>query len=95
VGAVASLANPYIAGFWLAVGGGVSVSLVRHRERLGLVVFFAGFLLGAVTWSAVVSSLVAVAHRRGTRRFMRVANIIAVGVLGYFCAILFWRAGTG
>jgi L-lysine exporter family protein LysE/ArgO len=95
VGAVAALANPYVAGFWLAVGGGVTVSLVRKGHELGLAVFFAGFLVGCVAWCAFVSYLVGIASHRMTTRFVRAVNLCAGLVLAGFAALLLWRLVTG
>jgi threonine/homoserine/homoserine lactone efflux protein len=88
VGAVAALTNPYVAGFWLAVGGGVTVSLVQDGKRLGLAVFFAGFLLACLFWIAFVATLVGVARRRVSTTFVRRVNLLAAVVLAAF-AVLF------
>lgn len=95
VGAIAALANPYVAAFWFAVGGGVTVALIEKGERLGLAVFFAGFLLGCILWCAFLSLVVAIAHRRMTQRFLRGANVFASLVLGGFALLLIWKLAEG
>jgi threonine/homoserine/homoserine lactone efflux protein len=91
VGAIAALANPYVAAYWIAVGGGVTVALVEDGKRLGLAVFFIGFTLACVLWCAFLSLLVSVAHRRITIRFLRAANLFSALVLGAFAVLLLWR----
>jgi threonine/homoserine/homoserine lactone efflux protein len=93
VGAIAALANPYVAGFWLAVGGGVTVSLSDGGERAGLAVFFAGFLLACLLWVTFVAALVTVAHRRVNRGFLRAANLFAAIILAAFAILLVAKLG--
>lgn len=95
VGAIAALANPYVAAFWLAVGGGVTVALLESGERLGLAVFFAGFLVGCVVWCAFLSFVVAIAHQRMTQRFLRSVNLFAGLILGSFALLLIWKLADG
>jgi hypothetical protein len=51
-------------------------------------VFFAGFLSACVMWVAVVASVVGVAQRRVSTRFLRAANLFAAVVLAAFAALL-------
>ena len=91
VGAVAAFANPYVAGFWLAVGGGVTATLVESGNSMRIATFFTGFLAGCIVWCVVISYLVGVAHRRVTTGFLRGANLLAGVVLGGFAILLLWR----
>jgi threonine/homoserine/homoserine lactone efflux protein len=88
-GAAISLANPYAVAFWIGAGGGLSGAL--DEGRIGLAVFFAGFMSGALLWTLCVAMLIGVAHRRTGPRFDRWANIVAAAMLGYFGLRLLWR----
>lgn len=91
VGAVAAFANPYVATFWLAVGGGVVVTLIEKGEPGPLAVFFSGFVLACVVWVVAVSLLASVAHRRVTVGLFRGANLLAAVVLAGFAGLLLWK----
>jgi hypothetical protein len=51
--------------------------------RVGLAVFFAGFMLAALLWTLSLSALIAVTHRHTGAGFSRAANLVAAAVLAF------------
>src|SRR5205085_3724240 len=62
LGAALSLANPLPIAFWLGIGSTVIATGKASLDRQDLLIFFAGFLSGALLWSFFLASLLAWGH---------------------------------
>ena len=91
-GAILSLANPYWTVWWATIG--VAYMLQSSRFGLtGVVVFFAGHILGDLAWYAAVSAAVDRGRRFFTDRVYR-ALIAACAVFLILFALLFVYAAV-
>lgn len=90
-GAFLSLGNPMNIVFWTGLGTTAFASFAGKPQLMDMVVFFAGFLAGAVVWSFVVAGLVAWGRRFLTPTFFRWVNLTCGIALGYFALQLGWN----
>ncbi|HZQ08516.1 MAG TPA: LysE family transporter, partial [Anaerolineae bacterium] len=74
LGATLSLASPLPVAFWLGIGTGLVSSVNASTNSLGLFVFFAGFMSGALLWCVFLASVIAWGQRFATPRFFRLTN---------------------
>lgn len=90
LGAALSLANPGAIAFWLGIGSTMMATGKASSDPKDLVVFFAGFLSGALLWCFSLASLLAWGHRFVTPLFFRLVNLICGLALGFFALKLLW-----
>jgi chemosensory pili system protein ChpE len=90
-GALISLANPWAVAFWLGLGGAVTALKGNNAQADTLVIFFCGFMTGAVFWCFFVSGLIAWGRGFITPRFFRLINLVCGIGLGYFGLSLLWK----
>lgn len=83
-GAVLSLGNPLNIVFWTGLGTTAFASLSGSPQPIHFVIFFAGFLSGAVVWCFVMAGLVAWGRRFVSASFFRWVNLSCGLALGYF-----------
>ena len=83
-GALLSLANPYALAFWLGVGGAMASLGVTEPEPRHFVVFFAGFLGGALAWVLLICGLVGWGRRLARPATFRWVNLACGLALGYY-----------
>lgn len=90
-GAVLSLGNPMNIVFWTGLGTTVFASISGQPQPVHFAIFFAGFLLGAITWCFIMAGLVAFGRRYVTPAFFRGVNVICGVALGFFALQLAWK----
>src|SRR5688572_12413700 len=83
-GAFLSLGNPLNIVFWTGLGTTVFASISGGPQPLHFVIFFAGFLAGAILWCFFMAGLVAWGRRFITPNFFRWVNLTCGVALGYF-----------
>jgi chemosensory pili system protein ChpE len=82
-GAVMSLGNPWNIVFWVGIGSS-QLAKLNNPQAGDYVVFFAGFMAGAVLWCFFMSSLIAWGRQFITPTFFRRVNILCGLLLGWF-----------
>lgn len=87
-GALLSLTNPFAVAFWLGVGGAMAAVGVADPQISHFVVFFAGFMLGALVWAFSISGAIAWGRRFVHAVFFRWINLLSGLALGYFGLML-------
>ena len=90
-GAFLSLGNPMNIVFWTGLGTTVFASLSGKPAPIHFAVFFAGFLLGAITWCFIMAGLVAFGRKFVTGPFFRWVNLTCGIALGFFALQLGWN----
>jgi threonine/homoserine/homoserine lactone efflux protein len=90
-GAFLSLGNPLNIVFWTGLGTTVFASITGAPHLIHFVIFFAGFLGGAVVWCFFMASLVAWGRRFITPLFFRWVNFICGIALSFFALQLSWN----
>lgn len=90
-GAFLSLGNPLNIVFWTGLGTTVFASITGGPHLIHFVIFFAGFLGGAVVWCFFMASLVAWGRRFITPLFFRWVNFICGIALSFFALQLGWN----
>jgi len=83
-GAFLSLGNPLNIVFWTGLGTTVFASIAGKPQPIHFIIFFAGFLIGAVVWCFFMAGLVAWGKQWMTQNFFRWINLICGTVLVYF-----------
>jgi chemosensory pili system protein ChpE len=83
-GAFLSLGNPMNIVFWTGLGTTVFASISGTPRPADFVLFFTGFLAGAVLWCFVMAGLVAWGRRFVTQGFFRWVNFACGMALGFF-----------
>jgi chemosensory pili system protein ChpE len=87
-GAFLSLGNPLNIVFWTGLGTSVFASITGGPQPIHFVIFFAGFLAGAVLWCFFMAGLVAWGKPWITPNFFRWVNLICGIVLIFFAVQL-------
>ena len=90
LGASLTLANPFPVVFWLSVLPTLMATGQASLDPKEVVVFFAGFLVSALLWSVLMSSLIAWGQRFVTPVFFRLVNLVCGLFLGFFALKLLW-----
>lgn len=90
LGASLTLANPFPVVFWLSVLPTLMATGQASLDPKDVVVFFAGFLVSALLWSVLMSSLLAWGQRFVTPVFFRLVNLVCGLGLGFFALKLLW-----
>ena len=90
LGASLTLANPFPVVFWLSVLPTLMATGRASLDPKEVVVFFAGFLVSALLWSVLMSSLIAWGRRFVTPVFFRLVNLVCGLFLGFFALKLLW-----
>jgi len=87
-GAFLSLGNPLNIVFWTGLGTSVFASITGKPQPIHLVIFFAGFMAGAILWCFFMASLVAWGKQWMTVTFFRWVNLTCTAALVYFAVQL-------
>lgn len=90
-GAFLSLGNPLNIVFWTGLGTTVFASISESPQPIHFMIFFAGFLGGAVLWCFFMAGLVAWGRRYVTPTFFRWVNLSCGLALGLFAFQLGWK----
>jgi chemosensory pili system protein ChpE len=90
-GAFLSLGNPMNIVFWTGLGTTVFASISGEPQPAHFVIFFAGFLSGAIVWCFVMAGLVSWGRRFVTPGFFRWVNLVCAAALVFFAFQLAWK----
>lgn len=90
-GAFLSLGNPLNIVFWTGLGSTVFASLSGSPQPIHFVIFFAGFLGGAILWCFFMAGLIAWGRKFVTPTFFRWVNLACGTALGFFALQLGWK----
>lgn len=90
LGAALTLANPFPVVFWLSVLPTLIATRQASLDPKDVLVFFTGFLVSALLWSILMSSLIAWGRRFVTPVFFRLVNLVCGLSLGFFALKLLW-----
>jgi len=88
-GAVMSLGNPWNIVFWVGLGS-KQLATLNNPQSIDYVIFFAGFMAGAVLWCFFMAGLIAWGRQFITPTFFRRINLVCGLFLGYFAVQLVW-----
>lgn len=91
LGASLTLANPFPVVFWLSILPTLIATGQASLDPKNVVVFFSGFLVSALLWSVLMSSLIAWGRRFVTPVFFRLVNLVCGLGLGFFALKLLWN----
>ena len=83
-GAFLSLGNPLNIVFWTGLGTTVFASIAGGPQPIHFIIFFAGFLGGALLWCFIMAGLVAWGKQWMTQNFFRWVNLTCGMTLIYF-----------
>lgn len=83
-GAFLSLGNPLNIVFWTGLGTTAFASITGGPQLIHFVIFFAGFLAGAILWCFFIAGLVAWGKQWMTQNFFRWVNLTCGVALIYF-----------
>ena len=83
-GAFLSLGNPLNIVFWTGLGTTVFASITGGPQPIHFVIFFAGFLAGAILWCFIMAGLVAWGKQWMTNKFFRWINLTCGTAMVYF-----------
>lgn len=83
-GALLSLGNPLNIVFWTGLGTTVFASITGGPQPIHFVIFFAGFLAGAILWCFIMAGLVAWGKQWMTNNFFRWINLTCGAAMVYF-----------
>jgi chemosensory pili system protein ChpE len=90
-GAFLSLGNPLNIVFWTGLGTTVFASITGGPHLIHFVIFFAGFLGGAIVWCFLMAGLIAWGRKFLTSTFFRWVNISCGIALSFFALQLGWK----
>lgn len=90
-GAFLSLGNPLNIVFWTGLGTTVFTSISGNPGPVHFVIFFTGFLGGAVFWCFFMAGLIAWGRRFVTPIFFRWVNFSCGIALAFFALQLGWK----
>ena len=90
-GAFLSLGNPLNIVFWTGLGTTVFASISESPQPIHFMIFFAGFLAGAVLWCFFMAGMVAWGRRYVNPTFFRWVNLTCGLALGLFAFQLGWQ----
>jgi len=90
-GAFLSLGNPMNIVFWTGLGTTVFSSITGRPQPIHFVIFFSGFLSGAIFFCFFLAGLVAWGRKYLTPVFFRWVNLICGFALAFFAFQLGWK----
>jgi threonine/homoserine/homoserine lactone efflux protein len=89
-GVIMSFANPFQIPFWIGIGS-TSIAIIMSDPGLAdFIVFYFGYLVGAIVWGTSYSALIGHGKRYITPRLFRALNLICAAVLLYFAMNLLY-----
>ncbi len=89
-GVIMSFANPFQIPFWIGIGSSSIAVIMSDPGLMDFVVFYFGYLVGAVIWGIGYSALIGHGKRYITPTLFRVLSVICAAVLLYFALNLLY-----
>jgi threonine/homoserine/homoserine lactone efflux protein len=90
-GIMMSFVNPFQIAFWIGIGSSAIVTIIPDPQLTDFLVFYAGYIAGAMVWGLAYSALIGYGRRYVTPKLFRVLSLICALVLLYFALSLFWN----
>lgn len=83
-GVIMSFANPFQIPFWIGIGSSSIAVIMSDPGTMDFVVFYLGYLVGAIIWGLAYSALIHYGKRYITPNLFRALSAICALVLLYF-----------
>ncbi len=83
-GVIMSFANPFQIPFWIGIGSSSIAVIMSDPGLTDFVVFYLGYLVGAIIWGTAYSALVGYGKRYITPKLFRALSVICALVLLFF-----------
>jgi len=83
-GVIMSFANPFQIPFWIGIGSSSIAVIMSEPGLMDFVVFYLGYLVGAVIWGTAYSALIGHGKRYITPKLFRALSLVCALVLLYF-----------
>jgi len=83
-GVIMSFANPFQIPFWIGIGSTSIAVIMSDPELMDFVIFYLGYLVGAMIWGTSYSALIGHGRRYITPKLFRALSMICALVLLYF-----------
>lgn len=89
-GVIMSFANPFQIPFWIGIGSSSIAVIMSDPGTMDFIIFYFGYLMGAIVWGTSYSALIGYGKRYITTRLFRALSLICAVVLLYFALSLLW-----
>ncbi len=89
-GVIMSFANPFQIPFWIGIGSSSIAVIMADPGLTEFVIFYLGYLVGAIIWGTAYSALIGYGKRYITPRLFRALSVICALVLMYFALNLLY-----
>ena len=89
-GVIMSFANPFQIPFWIGIGSSSIAVIMSDPGLMDFVMFYFGYLVGAVIWGTAYSALIGHGKRYITPTLFRILSVICAAVLLYFAVNLLY-----
>lgn len=89
-GIIMSFANPFQIPFWIGIGSSSIAIIMSDPGLMDFVVFYIGYLVGAVIWGLAYSALIGYGRRYVTPKLFRFLSLVCALVLLYFALNLLY-----
>jgi threonine/homoserine/homoserine lactone efflux protein len=89
-GVIMSFANPFQIPFWIGIGSSSIAVIMSDPGLTDFLVFYLGYLVGAIIWGTTYSALIGYGKRYITPKLFRILSVICALVLLYFALNLLY-----
>ncbi len=89
-GVMMSFANPFQIPFWIGIGSSSIAVIMTDPGTADLLVFYLGYLTGAMAWGILYSALIGYGKRYITPRLFRFLSLFCALVLAFFALNLLY-----
>ncbi|MCX6650902.1 MAG: LysE family transporter [Methanomassiliicoccales archaeon] len=89
-GIMMSFVNPFQLAFWIGIGSSAIVTIIPDPQLTDFLVFYTGYITGAVLWGIAYSALIGYGRRYVTAKLFRRISLVCALVLLYFVVTLLW-----
>jgi threonine/homoserine/homoserine lactone efflux protein len=89
-GVIMSFANPFQIPFWIGIGSSSIAVIMSDPGLTDFLVFYLGYLVGAIIWGTTYSGLIGYGKRYITPKLFRILSVICALVLLYFALNLLY-----
>lgn len=90
-GIMMSFVNPFQLAFWIGIGSSAIVTIIPDPQLTDFVVFYAGYITGAMIWGLAYSALIGYGRRYVTPKLFRFLSLVCALVLLYFAISLVYN----
>jgi chemosensory pili system protein ChpE len=90
-GIMMSFVNPFQLAFWIGIGSSAIVTIIPDPQLTDFVVFYAGYITGAMIWGLAYSALIGYGRKYVTPKLFRFLSLVCALVLLYFAISLVYN----